>query len=296
MRYPNRSPLRILYNYDGDAERYLEHQKNFRKKIRGNQSYRSIDAIGESYLYSHLFKRTVIQVQLDEQIRIVNAAGPLASKNLDQLTNYTDHLRSEELEKAQATYKILSENFPDHLAAHFNYGRICFELNDNEKARVAFTHILDNPNLIYEPADLLMWSEFQDSKFDYEGLMFDLRNYELSGNDKYLASIKTAITESSLNYLGDILLQNGQNQTALDLFTQHLKVDARLLALYVTKFNLLLGAQEQKEAFRLISKIYRTHPWILATHGNEIVDGLRANELEHDEIYKAWNLFQERLS
>jgi tetratricopeptide (TPR) repeat protein len=296
IRYPNRSPVRILYNYDGNADNYLDHQQQFRNGLKNKDAYSALDAIGESYLYTHLFKRFVLQVQLDEHIQIMSVAGPKVKKNLQHLQDYDGHHRSEELNLARVTYKKLSDAYPNRLAAHFNYGRICYEIGDKESALATFKHILNDITLYYEPTDLLMWREFQDSLFDYERLMFALRNFEMTQDPAYYKSIKAAILESSLWYLGTILLDRGDHQKALEIFTKHLEPDAELQALFVLKFKLLLRSGKQREASGYIKEIFRNQPWIIAKFGQKIVDGISSNSLDHPLIIEAWLRFKNRLS
>jgi hypothetical protein len=296
IRYPNRSPVRILYNYDGNAERHLDHHQKFRDGLIGNDAYWALDAIGESYLYTHLFKYFVLQVQLDERIKIMRAAGPKAEDNLQQLLDYDEHHHSEELIQARTTYKKLSESYPGRLAAQFNHGRICYEVGEKEIALKTFKHILSDEALHYEPTDLLMWREFQDSQFDYERLMFALRNFELTENRVHLKSIETAILESSLWYLSAILVDRGDHQEALKIYRTHLKPDAQLQALCAIKFKLLLLTGKQREASDYIEEVFQNQPWIISKFGQAIVEDITSNGLDHPLIMQAWERFQSRLS
>jgi tetratricopeptide (TPR) repeat protein len=226
----------------------------------------------------------------------MSVAGPKVKKNLQHLQDYDGHHRSEELNLARVTYKKLSDAYPNRLAAHFNYGRICYEIGDKESALATFKHILNDITLYYEPTDLLMWREFQDSLFDYERLMFALRNFEMTQDPAYYKSIKAAILESSLWYLGTILLDRGDHQKALEIFTKHLEPDAELQALFVLKFKLLLRSGKQREASGYIKEIFRNQPWIIAKFGQKIVDGISSNSLDHPLIIEAWLRFKNRLS
>ncbi|NQV56697.1 MAG: tetratricopeptide repeat protein [Rhodospirillales bacterium] len=294
-RFPNRSPIRIFYNYDGDPGKYLDQQEAFRSNLKTVEGYAARDAIGESFLYSHLFKRQVMQLQLDEQLRLAEAAGPLAKKNLSHLLYGTDHHHSKELDQAETTYRSITEDYPNRLAAWFNLGRLNLEIGQSDQAENLFKHVFSNNDLHYTADDLLFWREFHDRNFDYEEMMFALLDYGQTTDRKHILRIETGIRESALCYWSDILIDEGRSKEALPILVLSMNENTQLHALWFARFKLEALCHNLQAAENCANDFERRRPSLLAIFGSDIIKIADRVGLQIPEVRRKVELFLSRL-
>jgi hypothetical protein len=291
IRYPNRSAIRVMYCHDGDPDLLLTRQEAFRDRLVDRNDYFARDAVGESLLYSHLFRRTITQKLLDERIRIAELAGPLAARTADVYRIYTDHHSSADLVAACAVYRSLTADFPDRMAAAFNYARLCQETGDLETAASTFHRIVD-AELTYLPTDLLFWREFHDPYFDYEGFMWSLENYALTTDERHLRKIERHIRESALFYL--CMLETEPADILARIYRSgelH-----HLHALNVETFRLLALSGKTNEAHDHLRHMYRQSPWIMTKFGARIMAVMEQHGIVDNDIAASWMRFSARLA
>jgi len=296
IRYINRSPQRIMYCYDNDAEKYLESQKLFRSGLYENETYIALDAIGESYLYSHLMKKSLAQAMINHRIKMAQAAGPLARKQIEFLESYKEHHQSRELSLSKQNFQKLAKQFPDRIASHFNLSRLNYEIGLSKEALIGFEYILATPSLTYKPSDLLFWREFQDTYYDYEDLMFSLRDFDRTNDKKYLQKIEQGIRESALYYATEITLRNGDLEKSNNKMEKYFSSHSTLPALWFIRFKLAIRSSDTKLAKSIIDEIFTSRPWMLIIFGKEIVKISETSGLKIDNIKKCVDLFQSRLN
>ena len=290
-RFPNHSPLRIFYNYDGNPNIYLTSKPISAVRCKKTQIMGRWMPLEESFLYSHIFSRQIVQLQLDDQIKIVKNAGSLASKKLSYLQEYTDHHRSDYLDSACSTYKSLSLRFPSRISAHFNYGRLCAETGQDASAIEVFEKILSDSKLVYHPTDLLFWSEFNPNFFDYENMMFAIRKFWLDNDKSQLNKIENGIRESSLFYLSEQLTKMSETKRALELLRANTNLGTSLPILWFQKFKLSVLGGHNDDAAQIAQSIEQTRPWILALFGEDMIKIAEMKKIKIPVIDQKMKLF-----
>lgn len=221
IRYPSRSPWRISFHFPDNAL-LMKLQDEFRQAMSGCKEYACVDAVGESFLYSAITARRF---------------NPPRPELIQALLN-----------AALSVYQGLIGNYPERLAAWFNLGRVCFELNEFDTAKTVFEAIRANPQLRYDPSDLLFWREFQDGLFDYDRMMEEVVAYRKAPDEKHLRKVETLIHESAVFYLANIALAQGDAAGALALLRDNVTADTEFVASWMLRSILNLNAKRYPEA------------------------------------------------
>lgn len=221
IRYPSRSPWRISFHYS-ENNLLMQLQDKFRQAMSGCHEYGCMDAVGESFLYSAISVRRFNLPQQELVQALLNAS--------------------------LSVYQGLITTFPNRLAAWFNLGRICFELNELDTAKTVFESIHANPQLCYDPNDLLFWREFQDGLFDYDRMMEEMVNYRKAPDDQRLRTIETLIHESVVFYLANIDLAQGRVNDALTLLRDNVTDKTEFVPSWMLRSILNLHMSQGVEA------------------------------------------------
>lgn len=253
IRYPSRSPWRIRFHFPELAS-LMNLQDRFRQSLSASMEYAHQDALGESFLYSYitLEKSNFEQVEVGQSL----------------------------LHVATITYQGLTETYPDRLAAWFNLGRLCFELNELQSAKAVFEAIQANPQLRYDANDILFWREFQDGLFDYDRMMEEMVNYRKAPDPKHLRQIEKLIRESVVYYQSNILLAEGKTADALAWLTQNMTPETEFVPSWTLRAILNLHAGRASEALADLKVALGRKEYILPKIGAEFFEAARNQGLE----------------
>lgn len=221
IRYPSRAPWRIASQFP-DTPLLIQLQDQFRHALSGCNEYGCIDAVGESFLYSAITVRQFNLPQPDLIQALMNAS--------------------------LSAYQHLITAYPERLAAWFNLGRLCFELNELDTAKAVFEAIRANPQLRYEANDLLFWREFQDGLFDYDRMSEELVAYRKTSDERHLLAIEKLISESIVYYLANIALSQGRAMDALALLSENITADTGFVPSWLLRSILNLHAGRHGDA------------------------------------------------
>jgi tetratricopeptide (TPR) repeat protein len=253
IRYPSRSPWRIRFHFP-ELSSLMNLQDQFRQGLSASMEYAHQDALGESFLYSYitLEKSNFEQAQVGQSL----------------------------LHVAAITYQGLTETYPDRLAAWFNLGRLCFELNELQSAKAVFEAIQANPQLRYDANDILFWREFQDGLFDYDRMMEEMVNYRKTPDPKHLRQIEKLIRESVVYYQSNILLAEGKTTDALAWLTQNMTPETEFVPSWTLRAILNLHAGRASEALADLKIALGRKEYILPKIGAEFFEVARNQGLE----------------
>lgn len=245
IRYPSRSPWRISFHFPDNAL-VMKLQDEFRQAMSSCEEYPCVDAVGESFLYSAITARRFTPPQPDFVQTLLNAALSI--------------------------YQSLISRFPERLAAWFNLGRICFELNEFDTAKTVFEAIYANPHLRYDPSDLLFWREFQDGLFDYDRMMEEIVNYRKAPDEKHLRKVESLIHESAVFYLANIALVQGKANESLALLRANVNADTEFAASWMLRSILHLNSGSYGEALSDLQVALSKKEYLLAKLGESYFD------------------------
>lgn len=253
VRYPSRSPWRIRFHFP-ELSTLMGLQDQFRQNLSASTQYAHQDALGESFLYSYitLEKSNFEQAQVGQSL----------------------------LHVATITYQGLTEMYPDRLAAWFNLGRLCFELNELESAKAVFEAIQANPQLHYDANDILFWREFQDGLFDYDRMMEEMVNYRKAPDPAHLRQIEKLIRESVVYYQSNILLTEGKTTEALTWLTQNITPETEFVPSWTLRAILNMHAGRASEALADLKMALDRKEYILPKIGAAFFDVARNQGLE----------------
>ncbi len=330
IRYPNRSPFRIQYSCDWSRERLLSHHEDFRAHLTNSNSYEVLDAIGESFLYSHVSQKhlptQIITMTSGLRTQLISllsktksmsmfkifkvlktlwnlfkkavgafrrATNKLAlGKNQSTLGALIDSIDWKYLFAAKNSYTRLVAEHPKRLAALFNLARIEFELKEYVSAKNLFLKIITCSSLRYRPNDLLFWREFHDSHFDYDALMRNLVSYRIHGQEKYIKQIEKIIWESSLFYLGTILAKKSNSlDDAAVLLENFMDPSTDSQLLWLLKIRL----NQTETISNDLTSIHKIKPWFFAVFRKDLAEVLDGSESIPKKIASDWKRLNLRL-
>lgn len=245
IRYPSRSPWRIPFHFP-DNTLLMQLQDQFRQALSGCQEYACMDAVGESFLYNAITARRFNMPREDLVLALLNAA--------------------------LSVYRGLVTQFSDRLAAWFNLGRICFELNEMETAKAVFEAIHANSSLRYVASDLLFWREFQDGLFDYDRMMEEMVNHRKAPDEQHIRKIEILIRESAVFYLANIALAQGDSGAALALLHNNVTADTEFAASWMLRSILNLNTGRYSDAFSDLQTALGKKEYLVAKLGQSYFD------------------------
>lgn len=302
LRWPNRSPGRIMGAFEHSIPKLAELHAGFRKRWEYSVAYEHLDAVGESWLYSYLLERTnplpvatspkQTPVKVSLLKRVVRKLIPMITRVRGgaRLLNLLRRVTGRPLALPQAAsptvisafgltclrnaidcYRRLTRLYPDRLAAQFNLGRLLYEKGDLTGASEAFDAVLSNPALQYRVHDLLFWREFQDDSFPYELMMLKVMEYIKQRTPASLQAVTQAILDSSILYLGTIRLRCGQLPAARQLLEASLSDKTSFPALWMFHARVQAECGEFAEAARGLERAVTLDRALVTTIPTEFI-------------------------
>ena len=293
---PNRSPQRILYQFDTDAAKVFEFHDRFQRSLPPSNDYVVRDAMGEAYLYRHLFERQLGQMTLEEyRARADSSGSPLVARQADAFEQeLADRPPGGALRQSKEIYEALSTEYPDRLAAIFNLGRVAIEGRWTDTAETAFCRILDRPELRYEATDLLFWREFHDGFFDYDRFMQAILGCLAQDKTSALMQIAGMIRESAAFYLLRHYAETGRHhdqQVLIDSLKSN-RLYLAALRILIAECRAVVGDPET--AMKMLGDLFVEAPWTIGPHGRQIKSILQTHNLRLPDIEQALTRLQER--
>ena len=199
------------------------------------------------------------------------------------------------LAAALSTYHGLVEAYPNRLAAWFNLGRICYQINELETAKVVFEAILANQSLEYEPNDFLFWREFQDDLFDYDRMMEEMVAYRKDQDPEHMRQIEKAIRESAVFYLSKIHVAEGKGIEALSILSLNVSDETKFVPIWMLRSVLNLHHGRVNEAFSDMQSALERKEYILPKVGREFFDKAKSAGLDVSHYEKVLGRVMTRL-
>lgn len=267
IRYPSRASWRIASQFP-DTPLLIQLQDQFRHALSGCNEYGCVDAVGESFLYSAITVRQFNLTQPDLIQALMNAS--------------------------LSAYQHLITAYPDRLAAWFNLGRLCFELNELDTAKVVFEAIRANPQLHYEANDLVFWREFQDGLFDYERMADEMVAYRKSFDEHHLRVIESLVAESVVFYLANIALTQGRTSDALALLRDNVTENTDFVPSWMLRSILNLHAGRQSDAQADLQAALGRREYMLSKLDIPYFNLARDSGLDVDSYVKRWQRLSAR--
>ena len=331
LRWPNRSPWRILGAFDNSLPKLAALQNGFRDRWKDSKDYARLDAVNESWVSSyvlegmyplpplqangqpththqarHFAQRVARRLQRDF-LRIRGTTRLLTIlrrlTGIDLLPSVSKaappskpslERRRVPLQNAIDGYQSLSTQFPDRLAARFNLARLTFEGGDLTGASRHFAHILETAGLRYVAEDLLFSREFQDTGFAYERMMQQIVAYAKDRNARHLRAIEQMIRESTLLFLGSIHLQQERPDEAVRLLNQHLTAEAEFPALWVFAAKVWAATGEYSKAARALRQATALDRSVITTVPASLIAEIRLHEQSVTDLGDQHALLQQR--